>query len=168
MTWFLPTYKRPQRCQEALDSIAKGGPSKGIVVVDGDSDAAYAALRLPDGEGQDWRLVVLPENGGVCAALNWALRTYPDERWYGFFCDDQRVVTYGWEAPLVKAAGSTGFANSADGWQAGKRCTAPWCSAAICCERSAGGRRRARAIPAATTHGKCSAGRWATGLSCRR
>ena len=35
MTWFLPTYKRPQRCQEALDSIAKGGPSKGVVVVDG-------------------------------------------------------------------------------------------------------------------------------------
>ncbi len=121
MTWFLPTYKRPQWCQEALDSIAAAGPSKGVVVIDGDFDPAYEALRLPSGEGQDWSVRLLMDNGGVCAALNWALKTYPDEPWYGFFCDDQRVRTFGWQAPLVKAAGRTGFANSADGWQADRR-----------------------------------------------
>lgn len=116
--WVVPTYGRPGRCQATLDSIiAAGGASPGVVVVDGDPDPAYDALRLPDG----WWIWRLRENGGVCAALNEILRARPDEAWYGFISDDSIVRTADFETPLVKAAGRSGFANSGDGWQAQRR-----------------------------------------------
>src|SRR5581483_5622720 len=116
--WVLPTYGRPERCQAALDSIAAcGGSSRGIVVIDGDSSEGYWQLRLPE----NWHSELLPTNVGVCEALNTIFRAYPNEPWYGFISDDSIVRTRGFEAPLVTAAGRTGFANSADGWQAHKR-----------------------------------------------
>lgn len=115
--WVLPTYGRPGRCQDALDSIAAAAPTEGVVVVDGDPDPAYDALRLPPG----WRVWRLARNGGVCAALNLVFAHGPDEPWYGFISDDSIVVTPDWSAPLIEAAGAHGFANSADGFRANIR-----------------------------------------------
>lgn len=115
--WVLPTYGRPGRCQETLDSIAVGQPTEGVVIVDGDPDPAYQALRLPAG----WNLFSLSSNLGVCGVLNWLTRQRPHEPWYGFISDDSIVRTPDWSAPLVRAAGPAGFASSADGWQGERR-----------------------------------------------
>lgn len=112
--WFLPTYGRPARCQETLDSIqAAGTTTRGVVVIDGDTDPAYRGLRLPDG----WMVVTLPQNLGVCGALNHMFDAIHDEKWYGFISDDSVVLTEEWDTKLVEAAGTWGFASSADGWQ---------------------------------------------------
>lgn len=116
--WILPTYGRPGRCQDALDSIIAAGVStSGVVWVDGDQDPAYRSLRLPQG----WQLIAPADNLGVCGVLNWALARFAGEPWYGFISDDSIVQTPGWDMALVKAAGAAGFANSADGWQAQRR-----------------------------------------------
>ena len=115
--WFLPTYERPARCRAALASIAASGPSRGVVWIDGGDLDGYGGLNLPDG----WALYASPNNRGVCGALNAALRQYPDEPWYGFISDDSLVRTPGWSDALARAAGSNGFANSGDGWQANRR-----------------------------------------------
>lgn len=115
--WILPTFGRPERCQEALDSIAAAGPSIGLVWVDGDDARAYWDLRLPEG----WHRRVSFINRGVCGVLEEVFAQYPYEPAYGFISDDSLVRTPGWSAALGRAAGRTGFANSADGWQSGKR-----------------------------------------------
>src|SRR5579863_2536027 len=112
--WVLPTFGRPGRCQETLDSIGAAFPTKGLVVVDGDPDPAYRTLRTPAG----WSIALRPENQGVCAVLNCVLAAYPYEPWYGFISDDSIVATADWSAPLIEAAGRHGFANSADGFRA--------------------------------------------------
>lgn len=116
--WVLPTYGRPGRCQEVLDSIIAAGVSTpGVVIVDGDCNPGYAGLRLPDG----WSINILADNRGVCGVLNLALKAHSGEPWYGFITDDSLVRTPGWDVTLVRAAGAAGFANSGDGWQAQRR-----------------------------------------------
>lgn len=115
--WILPTYRRPERCQETLDSIAAAGPSEGVVWVDGGGVDDYTSMVMPNG----WRTIYSLENLGVCGALNAALAKFPDEPWYGFVTDDSIVRTHGWSAALVKQAGRNGFANSGDNWQANRR-----------------------------------------------
>lgn len=112
--WVLPTLGRPERCQEALNSIIDAGTSTpGIVIVNGDSDPRYRSLRLPAG----WKVHYFPENIGFLGALNWAFKTFIQEPWYGLLNDDCIVRTFEWDAKLVEAAGNHNFANSNDGWQ---------------------------------------------------
>lgn len=117
--WFLPTYGRPRRCQETLDSIiAVGVSTPGAVIVDGDPDPAYLDLRLPFG----WWTVFEPCNRGLSAALNdAAFRHWPGRDWYGTLCDDFIVRTPGWDERLVGAAGASGLAHSNDRWQSETR-----------------------------------------------
>jgi hypothetical protein len=116
--WFLPTFGRPGRCQDALDSVAAASTSTpGIVIVDGDPDPGYRSLRLPKG----WTALFLDPNVGVCRALQQAFARYPHLQWYGFITDDSIVRSPGWDLKLVEAAGSNRIANSGDGWQAHER-----------------------------------------------
>lgn len=116
--WVLPTIGRPASCQAFLDSVAALGfghkPTPGLVIVDGDPDEAYRALRLPLG----WTIEFREENAGFLACLNRAFAEHPGEPWYGLLNDDFIVRTGGWDHKLVAAAGNFGFANSNDGWQA--------------------------------------------------
>jgi hypothetical protein len=117
--WFLPTYGRPGRCQEALDSIiAAGASAPGIVLIDGDEDPAYLDLRLPGG----WSLSRSHTNRGLCGVLNSAFADHYGEPWFGFISDDSVLrAGPGWDQHLIDAAGLSGFANSGDGWQAVQR-----------------------------------------------
>ena len=116
--WVLPTFGRPARCQEALDAIlAMGCGTPGIVIVDGDPDPAYAALRLPEG----WELLIHPENVGLLGVLNRFFAEHPDLPWYGLLTDDAMVRTEGWDKHLVAAAGPFGIASCNDGWRPGER-----------------------------------------------
>lgn len=113
--WFLPSFGRPGRCQEALDLIAVAEPSEGYVVIDEAQRGDYRNLRLPPG----WIMIENPAGLSFCQTLNWIFGEYSYLDWYGLTCDDFMVRTADWSAPLVAAAGSCAFANSADGWQAG-------------------------------------------------
>lgn len=117
--WILPTFGRPEGCQEALDCIiAAGTVTPGLVVVNGDPDPRYRDLRLPDG----WRVVHRAENGGIVPALNDAFAAMPDEPWYGWLADDAFVRSGpGWDRMLVDRAGPRGIASPDDGWLEGTR-----------------------------------------------
>lgn len=119
--WVLPTTGRPAAAQAFLDSVAALGfaapPTPGLVVVDGDRDPAYRALRLPPG----WRIEFREESAGFLACLNRAFAERPAEPWYGLLNDDFIVRTGGWDHALIAAAGPLGFASCNDGWQADPR-----------------------------------------------
>jgi len=118
--WILPTYNRPDKCQAVLDQIIEVGCSTvGIVVINGacTNGLPYPALFLPDG----WISVTLPENIGVCGAMQYAFTHYPDEDFYGLVCDDEYVFTPGWDIILSEAAGNNKIAFGNDGWQSGRR-----------------------------------------------
>lgn len=106
---------RPQRCQQALDSMmASGISTPGRVIVNGPLQAdAYSRLRLPD----DWSIEFLPENLGICGALNWAFRRWHSEPWYGMPCDDELVFTPGFDRTLISEAGGWNIAHGNDGWR---------------------------------------------------
>lgn len=115
--FFLPTWRRPERCQKTLDAcIATNVKSPGIVIVQGDQEG-YENLRLPDG----WTRVSLAENLGCLGALRWAFKEFPDLDWYGFLTDDQIPTTEGWDTAIVEMAGNHKIASTHDGWQAPKR-----------------------------------------------
>lgn len=115
--FFLPTYRRPGRCQDTLDAcVTTGMTAPGLVIVNG-KDKAYDGLKLPE----NWKKVVLPKNLGFCGAMRWVVEHYPDEPFYGILTDDQIPVTDGWDAKLIRAAGTDHVSSSNDGWQAPQR-----------------------------------------------
>lgn len=117
--WVLPTYNRPDKCRDVLKAIIYTGCSTpGLVIVNGtDRLAEYQAIPLP----KDWQMVIMPQNIGVCNAMNWAFNRYPNEPFYGLICDDEFVYTTGWDKKLIAAAGSRGIAHGNDKWQAPRR-----------------------------------------------
>lgn len=117
--WVLPSYKRPEKCQEVLKAIKFVGTSTpGLVIVNGMDDVlAYQKMTLPDG----WKIAILPQNIGVCGAMNWAFNRYPNEPFYGLICDDEYVYTTGWDKRLIEAAGSKYVAHGNDQWMSKHR-----------------------------------------------
>jgi hypothetical protein len=122
--WVLPTRGRPDRCQKTLDSLKESGVFSetswvGVIVVDGEDELPlYKKVKPPPG----WYLLSYDARQGVCGVLNETLRSFPDEDFYGFISDDSIVrAGPGWDARLVEAAGPYGFANTADGFNSGKR-----------------------------------------------
>jgi len=111
--WMLPTCGRTNRCQEALNSIGAAGPSSGVVW----ADPSTGFLECPAG----WTRLDRPPGLSLNEAANAFFERFPNEPWYGVISDDSIVRTEGWSGRLVEAAGSAGFANSADGWQADRR-----------------------------------------------
>jgi hypothetical protein len=117
--WVLPTYKRPDKCQAVLKAIKYvGNSSPGLIVVNGTEDAvAYQKMDLPP----NWSMAILPQNIGVCGAMNWAFNRYPNEPFYGLICDDEYVYSTGWDKTLIDAAGAKNVSHGNDKWQSGKR-----------------------------------------------
>lgn len=115
----LPTMNRPDRCQIALDSmIASGITTPGAVIVNGPQRIdEYRKLRLPN----NWHMFELPENIGVCGALNFGLRRFPGCDWYSLAADDEIVHSAGFDIRLAEAAGRWNIANANDGWQSTNR-----------------------------------------------
>ena len=123
--WILPTYCRPDRCREVLESLlATGCSTPGVVVVNGrETEAEYKALPLPPA----WRMAVLPENLGFVGGLNWAFDNHPDEPFYGFIADDEVARTPGWDRTLIEAAGAWRVSNGNDRWKSKERVHAHVC-----------------------------------------
>lgn len=117
--WFLPTMGRAARCQEVMDAaLAAGISTPGMILVNGPQEAEwYQALTLPP----RWSMDLLPENLGICGALNLAFHQFPNEPWYGLVCDDEFVFTQGFNLKLVAATERIGIAHGNDGWRSEKR-----------------------------------------------
>lgn len=115
--WFLPTKGRADCLQRLLDKIIEiGNSTPGLVIVNGE-DPSYSDIRLP----KLWQMHVLPENLGLCGAMNWAFDNYPREPWYGLITDDELVHTPEWDETLVKAAGNWNISHGNEGWQSENR-----------------------------------------------
>lgn len=116
--WVLPTYDRPERAQQALDSIEKASSTTpGLVYIDGSKNPGYQHLRIP----KNWSVWKGEKNLGVCGALNAVFSRFPNEPWYGFLSDDSIVKTPKWDQILLSKADGFSIVHSADGWQAGPR-----------------------------------------------
>lgn len=103
--WILPSYNRSEQCREVIGRIKKMGCSTpGIVVINGESVTEYLMWKneLPE----NWHMVTMRENIGLCGAMRWAFREYPNEPWYGTFGDDDFIETPDWDKKLIEAAGS--------------------------------------------------------------
>jgi hypothetical protein len=94
--------------------MAIGCSTPGVVIINGGD---YSGLRVPHG----WDIEIMPENIGLCGAMQHYFRTHPDEPFYGLACDDEYVYTPGWDTTLTKTAGSSFIAFGNDGWQSGRR-----------------------------------------------
>lgn len=110
MTWFLPTYGRPEQLRRMWD--APGGMPRDLVVylTEGDPHlhevAKICALR-------DAGCQLMPE-GRIGDIYRNILRNYPDEKTYGILADDYWPITPGWWAALEEAAGDFCLAHSVD------------------------------------------------------
>ncbi|MBX7067006.1 MAG: glycosyltransferase [Parachlamydiales bacterium] len=116
--WVLPTYDRPERAQQTLDSIEKAGcNTPGLVYIDGSQNPCYDNLRLPCG----WSVLRGEVNRGVCSALNTVFARYPNCSWYGFISDDSMIRTPCWDTLLLSKADNYTIVHSADGWRTDHR-----------------------------------------------
>lgn len=116
--WVLPTYGRPGRCQDMLDSVAAAGTATpGVVLVDGDPDPAYDALRLPAG----WSIERCADNLDIGGRLNAFFDAHPSLPWYGVVTDDQLVRTQDWDALMLARLEPFAIVHSDDGWRAPAR-----------------------------------------------
>ncbi len=116
--WIIPTYNRPERAQQTLDSLVENGcQTPGLVYIDGSKHPGYDSLRLPKG----WEIWKREENRGVCAALNDVFSRFPNLSWYGFISDDSLVRTPFWDELLLEKREDFAIVHSDDGWQAKRR-----------------------------------------------
>lgn len=120
MGWLLPTHNRPEQCSAVLAQIKRlGNCTIGCVMVNGREQADdYKRLEawLPDG----WYMEFLPQNLGMCGAMQHYFHGHPNDPFYGLVCDDEYVFTPGWDKTLVEAAGKFGIAHG-NGWQSQNR-----------------------------------------------
>jgi hypothetical protein len=122
----MPTLSRPKQAAEVLRRISDVGcSSPGIVFVNGETHAkeylVECAGNMPDG----WKIIVHHENIGCIGALNWCLKEYPNEEWYGAIFDDEFLDPESpsdWDVKLIEAAGKWRIAHAFENWNMGRRC----------------------------------------------
>src|SRR5437016_6419199 len=98
--WVFPTRNRPKLAQRLVDAcVATHMTSPGVIIVDGHE--VYPNIKLPP------NINIMSTGDWIefAAVMNLALRMYPDERYYGFICDDCVPRTDYWDKRLEEAAG---------------------------------------------------------------
>jgi hypothetical protein len=108
--WFFPTRGRAHLAQRLFD--AGRFTTRGAMLLDEDDAMSYTGVAMPGG----WQSVVLPRMSSS-ARLNEAFRLFPDEPWYGVVSDDVLPMTEGWDAELVRRAGSAWVAWANDNFK---------------------------------------------------
>lgn len=113
--WFLVSYNRAEQCGRVVQSLIDCGISTpGRLIVQGrQQEDGYRQIQLPD----DWEIDVLPENIGLCGALQKSFREFPSEGCYSVLADDEFVHTPGFDKRIMEAAGRWGIAHGNDGWR---------------------------------------------------
>src|SRR5665213_1963395 len=113
--WVLPTHNRPVQCRSVIERIKEMGCSTpGVVVVNGlESALSYETWKeeLPE----NWQMVFMPENIGLCGAMRWFFSEYPNLPFYGVFTDDEFIETPEWDVKLIAEAGRWKLAHANNG-----------------------------------------------------
>lgn len=119
--YIIPSLNRPSQCAQVIDRLKKHKCSTpGILFVNTNEDDdghLYKTIALPP----KWMLEIHNKNLGLCGALNWVFKKYPNEPFYGMITDDEFVCTDGWDKILVDAAGKWNIAHGNNGWQSDRR-----------------------------------------------
>lgn len=98
----LPTYKRPDKLKNFIESYKRTGATAPVeVIIQGDS-SLYDGIEYPE----HWHILKLDDNIGFVAALNGTFARYPNEPFYGIICDDHEAISEGWDAQLQALAGA--------------------------------------------------------------
>jgi len=109
MTWFLPSYGRPEALRALLD--APGGmPANVVVLVNEDDPHRDDYARL-----SPWPVRFIPAGSRAADAHRFVYENYTNEAWYGILSDDLVPITPGWPAKMIEAAGSHHIANPRGG-----------------------------------------------------
>lgn len=113
--WLLPTYKRPQLCQEALMACYETGMmQQAILFIDPPFDG-YEDLWIPP----NFIVWKSETHTHMAPAMNLVLERYPNEDFYGWLADDLRPRTPGWDFKLSEVAGDWDIAHCNDLWMGG-------------------------------------------------
>lgn len=124
--WVMPSLSRPKQAAAVLGRIKKvGHSSPGIVFVNGETHAREYLVELAGNIPYGWKIIVNPENIGCIGALNWLLKEYLNEPWYGFIGDDEMLAEDApsdWDQRLIAAAGDWKIAHGWENWNMGRRC----------------------------------------------
>jgi glycosyltransferase involved in cell wall biosynthesis len=117
--WTIPTYNRPERFAQLIESIhAVGCSTPAKVIVNGLNRLdEYLAIRLP----KNWEYIIMPDNVGLCMAMNFVYFNNPREAWYGLLTDDEIMKTPGWDIEIPKAADKGFIAHGNESKQAENR-----------------------------------------------
>lgn len=122
--WVVPTYNRPESLRLVLEQIKKVGCSSSIYIyVQGTEriDEYVKSIHSVKDFPSQMVIAYLPENIGLCGALNSAFQDYPNEPWYGTFGDDEYVYTEGWDTKLTDAARNCYISHGNDGIDSERR-----------------------------------------------
>jgi hypothetical protein len=98
-----------------------GCASEGLVFVNGTEMNKDYEKELDGALPDKWRVIWSKDNLGALGTLNWVLRNYQNEKFYGFVGDDEFVNTPGFDEILIKAAGDWDIAHGDDGFNNGQR-----------------------------------------------
>ncbi len=119
--WCIPSLNRPEQCANVIERLKKHGCStSGVLFVNTNEDSnadLYKSIELPSG----WTLEISDKNLGLCGAMNWVFKKYPNEPFYGMITDDEFVATDGWDKTLADAAGDWNISHGNNGWQSERR-----------------------------------------------
>lgn len=109
MTWYLPSYGRPDKLRALL--TAPGGMPEDLFVLVNEDDPR----RVEYEQTSPWPVHVVAAGSRLCDVWREVYRLWPDEACYGLTSDDCIPVTPGWHEKMSAAAGAHHFANPKGG-----------------------------------------------------
>ena len=115
--WFLPSLGRPEKLQEVMEACSNSHIY--VYLHRGDE-------RLPDYYDLPWPRtweIKVGERLGLCDALNWCIKEFPDEWCYGLMADDVIPLQEDWSIQLETASGMDYLAYPDDLVHGEKLCT---------------------------------------------
>ena len=100
MTWFMPSYGRPEKL-ESMRFCPGGLPPHVIVLVNEDDPKKRDYYKY---ESKQWEIQTIPAESRCSDAHREILKRWPNEASYGLLCDDHWPITPGWYKALEAAA----------------------------------------------------------------
>lgn len=96
--WFCPTHERPARLSQLVEGSSKTAPDSRVHILA--SGTGYEDIALP----RHWTLEIT-DRITLADKLNYALKQWPDESFYGWIADDIYPLTAAWDTELAALAG---------------------------------------------------------------
>lgn len=125
--WLCGSRSRVDGLKRMCDSWIKTVDGEPYTVIRLDDDDPFLEKYLKHQWPPAWFISVGPPTNGVAEKLNWAFRSFPKEKQYGFLADDVVLRTPCWNTTLEMLAGDWQLAYPDDGFQHERLATHPCC-----------------------------------------